>query len=720
MQYTHFFLKYKWEILGAILLLWTVYINLFPKDFIILGGDILQPINMADHFAFYYYEWSGRASLFYGIFYFLDKIGVSDSMQISWYLGIFLLGAYFSFLAFCRLVFPQLLKQVGVLSALFYATNMYTLYVFTATWGYSSYQIIYIFIPVLVGLFLRALESGKSLYIFFFLLVSFFLSMSFGNPAFALSLGIFFIFLIILLLLFRFIEFNKKTSVRIAMMALGAFLLNIYWILPLYPQMQSGIKEIYSSEEVNLTERLQKTSNAISDTIRLLSTSEQNRYFPVNFPYPTISWLEYLIVLLAFIPFFLVLIGYAQKRKGRECKLYVIFFTLTVIFIALVARVRFPFDIVNNFLFQLPGLNTLRGYDKLATFVPFLLSVLLVMFLMAERGKRHFKFLVIFFFIFIVILALPFYIGGIQTKLSYILSNNKSKDFNTARQSALVNIPEEYADAISVLSPDRNNSKVSMLPFSAGSSVGRVDLPALKINGPHFARYYYNKSFVELTEPYIPGWKFADDFENEQYNPQWIADLFGLLGIEYVLYHKDAKPSSMEKMEPARVYLESIGAFHRILNNDSFILYQVDKNRLFPYVYGVAAKDIFIQADPETISEKAQAIHSSILEVGYSVENPKEIAIRVDTLMEASHIFLNQKKDSLWVAQYVAPDGTRSFLEKDDSVTYANAWKIEKKFTSGSIRVYYSPITLFFLGKTISGITLVLVVLGVIYTARKR
>lgn len=720
MQYTRFFLRHKWEALGAILLFWAIFINLFPKDYIILGGDILQPINMADHFAFYYYEWSGRVSLFYGIFYFLDKFGVSDAMQISWYLGIFLLGSYFSFLTFCRLAFPKLSQRVSVLSALFYAANLYTLYVFTATWGYSSYQIIYVFIPVLVGLFLRALESGKSLDVLFFLVTSFFLSMSFGNPAFALSLSIFFVFLTILLFLFRFIEFDKKAGTRIATMALGALLLNIYWILPLYPQMQSGIKEIYSSEEVDLKERLQKTSNAISDTIRLLSTSEQNRYFPVNFPYPTISWLEHGVVSLACVPFLFTLIGHAQKRKSREYKLYGAFFALMVIFIALVARVRFPFDIVNNFLFQLPGLNTLRGYDKLATFVPFLLSVLLAMFLVAEQEKRHFKFLSAFFFVLIVILALPFYVGGIQTKLSYILSNNKSKDFNTAKQSALINIPEEYADAIPVLNQGKNNSKVSMLPFSAGSSVGRVDLPTLKINGPHFARYYYNRSFVELTEPYIPGWKFADDFENEQYDPQWIADLFGLLGVEYIFYHKDAKPSSMEKMEPARAYLENIGAVHRILDNDSFTLYQVDKSRIFPYVYRTDAKDLFIQANPEALSEKARAIHSSISEVGYTVENPKEIVVQVDTLTEASHIFLNQKKDPLWVAQYVTPDGTRTFLEKDDSVTYANAWKTDKQLTSGSIRVYYSPITLFFLGKTISGVVLMLVVLGIIYQVRKR
>lgn len=710
--------EYKWFLLGLIALGWIVVINYFPAGHIILGGDVLQPINLDEKFNFLYYEWFGRSALFYGIFYLLDVLGVTSTAQLSWYLGIFLFGAYVSFWLFCRLIFPHIPKWLATVLSLFYATNVYTLYIFTSTWGFTSYQILYIFIPALTGLYMQALWTRKNILAFLFLLVIAFASTSFGNPAFALSLAIYFFLLTIVLFVFRFAHFDWDMIKKIILLAVGAFLLNAYWILPLAPQVQSGVEEVSVSSDIVLSEALAKTSNAIFDTMRLLPTHEQKIYYPSNFPYPSVSWAKYIIAILAFVPFFIVLIGLFFKKSRNEKRLYFVFFSLFVVFIILVARVRFPFDSFNLMLFQLPGFNVLRGWDKLAIYTPFLLSALLLGFFSMEYGKRYFRIIFVSFVVVALLLALPFYAGGIQTKLSYILSGNKQKDFSTASYSALVKIPDPYYAVADIFKKDSSESKISMLPFSPGSSVGRVNLPEWKVNGPHPAHALYSKRYVELNDYYISKWVFGKEFDRGEYDPTWITDLYGLIGIEYVFYHHDAKPKSLEKFELARQYLEEKEIIRPLTKNEWFTLYRLDKQYLFPYVYA-NPEAMTIDSRVEGLSEKIRDFRSQATSLQYKRKNPKEIIVSADTAVSGSMVFLNEKYDPLWRAEYRAPDGKRVSLVKNDDVKYANAWKVGKVDPQGEIDIYFMPTRLFYPGLVLSGAVLSIVIFGLIRTLRK-
>ena len=705
--------------MGFLALGWVVTINHFPAGHIILGGDVLQSINLDEKFSFLYYEWFGRSSIFYGLFYLLDILEVTSTAQLSWYLGIFLFGAYLSFWLFCRLIFPHTAKWLAVAFSLFYATNIYTLYIFTSTWGFTGYQILYVFIPALTGLYLQMLRTRRSIFSFLFLLCAALASMSFGNPAFALSLSIYFVLLTILLFVFRFTSFDRDAVKHIIILSIGAFLLNAYWILPLIPQVGSGVEAVRTSSDIVLSEALAKTSNAIFDTMRLLPTHEQKIYYPYNFPYPSVSWAKYGIALLAFIPFFVVLIGLFRRKSREQKTIYFMFFGLFVIFIALVARVRFPFDSFNSVLFQLPGLNVLRGWDKMAIYTPFLLSVLLLGFFAADQGKKYFKAAFASFGIVALLLALPFYAGGIQTEMSYILAGNKKKDFNTADRSALVKIPDSYYAVADIFKKDSSESKISMLPFSPGSSVGRVDLPKLKVNGPHMARGLYTKQYMELTEEYIPKWFFAKEFDRSEYDPQWITDLYGLIGIEYVFYHHDAKPKAIEKFESAREYLVGKGILQPLAENEWFTLYRIDKQYLFPYVY---ANPDAMTIDPrvEGLSEKIRDFRSQMTPLSYERENPKEIVVSANAVSSDAFVFLNERYDPLWRAEYTSPAGNRISLERNDDARYANAWKVGKIDPQGKIDIYYLPVRLLYIGEWISGLTLLCVICGSVLVLRKK
>lgn len=710
MKILKLFQLYQWEILGFFLLTLALFVNFFPEGYIVLGGDVLQPLRMDLQYIQFHYDqgWLGRASLFFSIFYFLSSIGISDTGQLSWYLGIFLFGSYFSFLWFRSLLFPYISRGVATLMALFYATNVYTLYIFTATWGFTNYQILYVFIPALVGLYIRALRDNGYQIVRWFFLFMVLASMSFGNPAFALSTGIFFFFLTVFLFGFRLLQCDIIVLKKIIIIAIGSLLINLYWVLPLLPQVRSGVHEVAVSTEVNLSERLSKTSNAIFDTVRLLQTSEQDKYYPANFPYNVPSWIKKYLLALAFIPFFIVLLGAYQKREGSERRFYALFFGMFVLFIALVARVRFPFDTVNNFLFQLPGLNVLRGYDKMAIFMPFLLSTLLLLTwssITTQWKKAYVKIAVAGFLGVIILLALPFYRGDIQTRMSFILRGKK--DFQDAKYSALVKIPEVYYDLGQKLDAESGDAKQAMLPYTPGSSIGKVNLPDLKINGPDMMRGLTTKKYVELTDAYIPGWKFAEEFSDGQYDPQWIVDLYGLIGVKYVVYHKDAMDGSKEKFEPARQYLEKIGALEKKEENASFILYYVNNERLFPYVY-TNSETLSLNTTPDGLSDVVRDFRRSMLPYEYHRNNPLKITLPVDDRLKNTNVFLNEKYNPLWVAQYVDANGERTMLSRADGPTiFANAWQVGENVSSGgTIEIYFSPLRLMYMGQIVSGITL--------------
>ena len=715
------FRQYIWFFAGLLALAWVIIVNLFPSGRIILGGDVLQPMNLGDQFSQFHYGWfSGRVTLFYGIFYLLDLVGVSYAGQLSWYLGLFLISAYASFFLFCRLIFPTTQASLATLFSLFYATNVFTLYVFTSTWGFTSYLLLYVFIPGLTGLYLKVLATQERKYIFSFLLLAFAASMSFSNPVFALALGIYFFLLTIALFAFRFIDFDRSRLKTIGLLLAGALFLNAYWILPVVPIIGAGVEEIARSNDVVLTERLHKTSNAIYDTIRLLPTSEQDRYYPANFPYPSLSWLEPYIMFLAFVPFFIILLGWIQKKDDREQKLYAIFFALLVFFIVLVARVRFPFDSINSVLFQLPGMNALRGWEKLAIFTPFILSALLLGYFSAARGKRFSPLILSAFCAVMLFLALPFYAGGIQTELSYILSNSKKKDYKSASYSALIKIPEPYHAVGETFKDNASRSKISMLPFSDGSSVGRVNLPELKINGPHPANFLYAKKYVEPNDVYLPGWAFGGDIEKGEYAPEWITRLYGLMGIEYIFYHHDAKPKAVSQFEPARKYLEERGTIEPVTTNEWFTLYRLNKEYLFPYVY-THSEALILRLSPEGLAEGVQNFHAQAMEAPFTLYNPKSMSVSAEKITPQSWLFLNERYDTLWRAEYISSSGEKVPLIRNTEVKYANAWKVGDIDSKGKIEIYYLPVRLLQMGIVITGVALLLLIMSALYfLLRKR
>lgn len=705
--------KHFWFFLGVVILSWVVFVNRFPDGFIIAGEDTPQMIHLAQNFTQLVYAWEGRAALFYGIFYFLDAIGVSATAQLSWYLGIFIFGAYLSFWLFVRLVFGKVRENIMLLCSLFYALNMYTLAIFTYSWGYSYYQILYAFIPLLAGVFIRFLRTGTIAYGAWFVIVLFFASTGFGNPAFALSFAIFLCFLTLFLFLAKQCTADLKMGAKIFLVSMGALAVSAYWVLPVIAQMKVGIENLNTVNIIDLSWWLQHTSNPIVNTLRIAPFNESS-FFPENFPYAYLEKVKIVFLALTFLPAFLIFFSLWQGKSQKHREMYWVFFSLLIVFIVLVARVRFPFEGINAFLFHLPGMNTLRGYEKLAIVTPFIISVLLLIGLMAAHGKRYYK-IVLGIFVVILLTPLPFYAGKLQQNMSFIFAHG-AKDYRKAPYSFLVKIPDAYYDIRGMINNDPEQVKIATLPYNVIGSIGWANYPAWKLQGADPTQWLYEKKIIDANGFYVNQWLYAKDFNERGYDPAWIVKLLGMMNVKYILYHKDVDGKFLAQSIEKIRHLERQNIIERRATSDYFDLYAIGKQYILPYI-GWYEQKLGLQENPSKVTLAYEKAKSST-GARFHISHPKKIIVSLNGRQDMSYLVLNEQKNALWQASYVK-NGTRIVLDKADGFDHANAWHVPGDVKE-NIMIEYVPMKLFFIGAGISGVMVALVSAYLIYVGITR
>lgn len=348
----------RFYILGFLVLAVVLVANAFPRGYVFSGGDTAQFIEAKNNLRNLFYNWEGRAFFYYAIFYVLDYLKVSDSAQLSWYLGIFIVGSYISFGIFSKLLFDASDKAKALVS-LFYALNLYSLSFFSGNLGFSYYPSLYIFIPVLTGLFIKFLVGGKNIYphthnaqrvsaemsgpknaksdLFrcssckfvgvgvygvFFVLALALAASGFGNSAFVFSFAIFLTLIIFSLALLKIIRISKSLLARLIVLGLFSFLISAYWILPLVPQVRSGVEGLANSDVLEFHWVIRSTASPILSTVALLYPG--NDRWPDNFPYASLHNFKNVFLALAYFPAILVFLGlfYLKKFKTYHQKFF--------------------------------------------------------------------------------------------------------------------------------------------------------------------------------------------------------------------------------------------------------------------------------------------------------------------------------------------------------------------------------------------------------------
>jgi hypothetical protein len=694
--------KNKFYFLGLAVLGFVIFINIFPKGYVFGGGDTAQLINAKDSFRGIFYSWNGSMAPFYFLFYLLSRLGVNDTAQLSFYLGIFIVGSYISFDAFSRLIFSKIFGLFRMLVSLFYALNTFTLFYFTSNFGFSHYLWLYIFIPILGVFFLKFLKTEKFIFGAWFLFFLFLASSGFGNPAFFLSFSIFLVFLTIFLVIFKYFKFNKKLIINLIILALLSFLINAFWIIPTIPQMKGGVENLNSGNAVDLDWALQHNSSSIPLTLSLAHPTKE--YFPYDFPYQPIMVLKKFFILLSFLPILFILSSLFFWRKIEnpdEKKLFVVLLVVLAVLSMLLVKVNYPFKGINNFIFHIWGLNTLRGVEKISIYIPFLMAF---MILIISNNFQKYKKLITGFLVLIVLIPLPFFVGKIQQNISYRFPSGSN--FQKYRLSFLIKIPPEYYDIQKIINNDKEKSFIATLPKTKNDGTGISDFPKWKFYGADITKNLYRKNLIEANnKAYFQSWYFAEDFNKDNGgNYFWIVKLLGIMNSRYVIFHKDATEKYVEQSEFKIRILENEGAIKKITENDYFILYSIPDKFFLPYI-SWQKDNIPFESNSNSISNNFDKIKENSKVANFQEINPKRFEVAMNG--GVGDIILSEPFNANWKAYSVGANGKEKEIPQHFLARgYANGWKINNNENIKKIVIEYYPIRLLWIGMKISGATL--------------
>jgi len=576
---TQFLKNNKFYLLGFFVLAFVLISNTFPKGYVFSGGDTSQFIEMKNNLGSLFYNWQGKAILYYSIFYLLDILRVSDSIQLSWYLGLFIVGSYISFGIFSRMIFRSE-DRTMTLTSLFYSLNLYTLFLFSGNLGFSYYPSLYIFIPVLAGLFIKFITTGKNIFGAWFIVAIFLASSGFGNVAFAFSFSIFLTVIFLAFVVARIIKVKKSLLVKLLVLGILSVLISAFWLLPVIPVAKGGVEGLQNSDILEFHYVIRHTASPLLNTSSLIYTSGD--HFPNNFPYENLYFLKKIIIALAFLPVILVSVGlFYLKSFPKDHRKYFLAFGIVLIIMAMfIARVTDPFKIINHYIYGVWGMETLRGFDKTAICFPFILASLLLIILSQLKNKKWLTVLMVI----ILLLPLPFYLGKIQQNLSYRFSgaSPKNKDFRKSKLSFLVKIPDEYYGIRKAINSDNEESSIFSLPYSTNDGSGISNFPKWKMYGTDITKFLYNKNMLTANFGYFPNWNFAQVF-NDENNPDngWMIKLLGMMNVKYIIYHKDSPDDSVANSQVKIKQLEQDGLIKRLNDNNYFTLYEIKRIILF-------------------------------------------------------------------------------------------------------------------------------------------
>jgi len=493
---------------------------------------------------------------------------------------------------------------------------------------------------------------------------------------------------------------------KIFLIIVFSFLVSASWIFPLAPQMKSGVEGLASSNVIDFETIIRSTSNPISYIFGGMQFNDNN--FPFNFYYRNLKSFQNLFILLAFIPVGLVFFGLVSAQKEKNRFLFFSFLIIFLIFVMLIVKVRPPFEISNYLIYHIWGFSTLRGYDKTAIYIPFIMSCLLLITLINIKHKK----LVYIFLILALMVPLPFFIGKLQQTAGYRV--NSEKDYKKAKMSFLIKIPDEYYSIRKKVNFNDKKSKIATLPATYGDGSGVSYFPKWEFYGVDITRNLYNKKLLDANgaQYNFPGWGYAEDFNDIAPNDEsWIIKTLGMMNSQYIIYHKDALEDSVKKTLFKMRALADRGIIKNLEENEYFILYEISSEYFLPYL-SWQNENIDLHGNVISIERNFDKIKSNSFGADFREINPKKFVIDVKDHKIGKNIILAETYNPLWKAYTIDSDGKeKEIVNHFKARGYANGWSVENPDDISQIVIEYYPIRLMWKGMIISGLAVLFLII---------
>jgi hypothetical protein len=581
---------------GLAVIFWVSIINMFPSGYVFSGNDVVQFINLKSNYGNLFYVWNHMAgaggflqyfsySIFYYPFYLLSLLSVGASAQSFLYFFIFLSSSYVCFFlaskAFLGTKFSGAF-ELRVLMSLIYALNPYTLYVFTYTWGYSPFLLLYPLIPLIFALVYSYVSNQK---IFSRKLgalgVVFFISnIAFGNFSFYVSLILSLLAFIVLLYIFRL---SAGKVILKALLVFLMFFAATFWIF-----ITDLVGMIYTYNSMMGSGAFDLGGWILYQRLPVL---------PQVFLYPNLDYFVGTFPLL-FALGAVGLLGLLVVSLRKIRKLSGVFLVLAAMSIFITSKgAGLLSDSMVLKIFTLPVLNTLRSFDKTFIFLPFFLFIIIFLGIQEfyskpsavkafSFGKLNFRFshrrIVLAGFLLVLVGVAPFFAGGIQTKYSYVI--DAGTNYQTSTYSYLVKIPSDYYNASAVISQDTRQNKILDLPYSVINSVGWVNYPAWKVVSADPTDQLFSKPSVQANSADF--YQYGQIWNGEACeNASWIISMMSLYNVQYLIYHKDVAQQFFNQTVDKISFLQNQSYINLVENYPNFDLYSLNSTYYRPLIY---------------------------------------------------------------------------------------------------------------------------------------
>ncbi|MDO8609843.1 MAG: hypothetical protein Q7R95_04800 [bacterium] len=622
-------------------------------------------------------------NLFMFIWSILGKIGFG--YEISSKLTFFIPIAFLSYLSPFILI-KKLTKNnfISFISSIFYATTIVIIV------NQLPFQFINVFAPLIIYLFIIALEENNiQNWIYFIILF-----------CFGIGYEIRIMFIVSWILIFYFIFFYlkniKKYLLNIILVSILFLFLNFYWLIPVLMNNEllniNAItnREIFGSWLFDLTHAF--------TIFNWLWTGNKPNVFFVKQP---IIWFFWIIPILAFTVFLFKITNNLKKN--------IVFFSLLSLFgIFLTKQSASPFPNTYKFLYDnIPGFNLFREASKffLITLIGYL-GLLAYCLLLMYRSKN----IIVSKYIFIFISSIIVIIALINIKP---LLTNKLGELYEPRY-----IYTDYQILNNFIKYQNNDFRLFWTPIysrwgyfsNVNSSISNIDI--IQNEWKLFSSSKYQQNNFIINEYIMNIFKIKNAHQ-----------LFNLSSIKYVVI-------------PIRDIINNDDFFIHYGNNRNYFINEINKinwlkkinigtNDLVLYENEGYRPHLYLTEQKETIYKE-----TTYKKIAFQFKNPTEYTISLNSFSQPFYLNFSEAFHSNWKLRVGEFKWFQIFTDKNYFIAdkyhfkndaQLNSYYIDlvsickiyacKKNSDGTFNInltlYFRPQSYFYLGVIISALTLI-------------
>lgn len=573
---------------GLIFVLLPAYLitrNLVGYD-LISGGDYYELYKAESLFKRYFFAWVNQTGQGWFntlspslIFYYFNGLFVNLGLDKIFRFPIFFFFIFFytSFYYSIRKLVPDIKKIWQVALSVFYVFNYVTIVIFTYPWGFTHHYIFYGFIPPLLTIFIKIINTKdiRLNHILFFILINSLAFFGYNNVAFL------FILLVIELLV-GFVWYLTSIEFKLFNVIKKVLCLILIQLLISLPYLFSFVLSNFNN--------IEKANSTKVYDIHLLNEATSSTFIHSFITRPVTGSEPLPIMYIYFLFPFVIFLACYRNIKTKSESLGVALMILLLILAAL--KYNSPLEDLLRLLFNFPPVAIFRSPDKVFVFYSFF-----YLYLIAQTFVKSKSVFLKAALICVVVFSWTFFLGDNLTKYLTALDNS---------YKYAINIPSEYKNFSQVTNSENITTSVLSIPYSVKNSTNWSNYPAWNFVGHDVLHLLFNRRFISANVFDHPVYETNMTFKNiwrdgDCCGDDYIEKSFDRFGVEYVIWHKDIDSGRIKENIPVyEMFRKSVdnGLIHKIEDNEYFEAYQASEAKIQPLIYTENAQVTFKKINP--------------------------------------------------------------------------------------------------------------------------